>query len=63
MRKIELEKLLERAVAEALGVSLPASSHRRTPARLPRHARPGGARIAVGAARHRQHAAEQVRHA
>lgn len=60
MRKIELEKLLEKAVADALGVDLPASSHPRAPARLPRHALPKRARIPVGMPRHHQHLAEHA---
>lgn len=57
MRKIELEKLLEKAVADALGVDLPARSHSHTPPRLPRLALPKGARTPLGMPRHHQHVA------
>lgn len=40
MRKLELERLLEKTVAHALGVALPDEAHRRAPAKLPRHALP-----------------------
>lgn len=59
MRKIELEKLLEKAVADALGVDLPVKSHRHTPAKLPRYALPKRTRTPVGAPPH-HHVAEHA---
>lgn len=60
MRKFELERLLERSVAEALGVALPDGSPRRIPAKLPRHALPRRARAQISAPRHHHGVAEHA---
>jgi hypothetical protein len=60
MRKLELERLLEKAVADGLGVALPKRAHRRVPAKLPRHALPRRARAIAAAPRHNHHIAEHV---
>ena len=60
MRKIDLERLLEKSVAEALGVALPDVTHRATPARLPRHAHPKRARYSSGMRHHHHRTAEHA---
>lgn len=55
MRKLELERLLEKTVADALGVALPEKPRTRAPAKLPRHALPRRARPAAASPRHQHH--------
>jgi hypothetical protein len=59
MRKFELERLLEKSVAEALGVAPLDGSHRRMTAKLPRHALPRRARSVSAVPRH-HHSAEHA---
>lgn len=63
MRKLELERLLEKTVADALGVALPDGPRARTPARLPRHALPKRARPGAASARHQHHHHRAAEHA
>jgi hypothetical protein len=60
MRHFELERLLEKTVADALGVPLPEGPQRRTKAKLPRHALPRRAKSLAMPGHHHHRAAEHV---
>jgi len=63
MHKLELERLLERTVADALGVALPDEPDepdRRVSAKLPRQALPRRAKTLAAHPRHHHRAAQHA---
>lgn len=60
MRKLELDRLLERTVADALGVALPDESHRRVSVKLSRGALPRRSKALAAHPRHHHRVAEHA---
>lgn len=60
MRKLELDTLLVKSVADALGVPLPDAPPRQAPAKLPRHVLPKRARALAAHPRNHHRAVQHV---